>query len=279
MQLKTFITKTILFILITLPIGCATHSARPYISDKLLDKPGVDLSKVQTLSFPKVKETILTERLRFNTLKAKADIIITTPEIKGEFRCKGIVRFQKSGKIRVIGSKLATTVFDMLSDGDNFWFYLPKEKVVYTGKCDTVKKPDTNAYIFPDDIAALLEYDKLFEGRSAYMETWPAFWLVHVLHKRGGDPVPYCRLRVDRIDSTVTELTMFKPDSFIKAQASFHDYAEINGQSIPEAIQIHWPDTNTTLTLHLNNIIINEPLKPEIFQFKKRKKAEIIEIN
>ncbi|MBC8555651.1 MAG: DUF4292 domain-containing protein [Candidatus Brocadiales bacterium] len=279
MQLKTFITKTILFILILLPIGCATHSARPYIGDKLLDKPGVDLSKVQTLSFPKVKETILTERLRFNTLKAKADIIITTPEIKGEFRCKGIVRFQKSGKIRVIGSKLATTVFDMLSDGDNFWFYLPKERVVYTGKCDTVKKPDTSAYIFPDDIAALLEYDKLFDGRSSYMETWPAFWLVHVLDKRGEEPVPYSRLRVDRIDSTVTELTMFKPDSFIKAQASFHDYAEINGQSIPEAIQIHWPDTNTTLTLNLNNIIINEPLKPETFQFKKPKKAEIIEIN
>ncbi|MBC8554453.1 MAG: DUF4292 domain-containing protein [Candidatus Brocadiales bacterium] len=279
MQLKKFITKTVLFILLILPVGCATHSARPYIGDELLDKPVIDLSKVQTLSFTKVRESIRTEGLEFTTLKAKADIIITTPEIKGEFRCKGIVRFQKSGKIRVIGSKLATTVFDMLSDGDNFWFYLPKERVVYTGKCDTVKKPDTSAYIFPDDIAALLEYDKLFDGRSSYMETWPAFWLVHVLDKRGEEPVPYSRLRVDRIDSTVTELTMFKPDSFIKAQASFHDYAEINGQSIPEAIQIHWPDTNTTLTLNLNNIIINDPLKPEIFQFKKPKKAEIIEIN
>ena len=84
---------------------------------------------------------------------------------------------------------------------------------------------------------------------------------------------------MDRIDNTVTELTMFKPDSFIRAQASFHDYAEINGQSIPETVRIHWPDTNTTLTLNLNNIFINEPLKPEIFRFKKPKKAEIIEIN
>jgi len=279
MQFKTFITKTILLTLLFLPIGCATHRARPHIGDELLDKPGIDLSKVQTLSFTKVKETIRTERSRFTTLKAKADIIITSPEINGEFRCKGVVRFQKSGKIRVIGSKLARTVFDMLSDGVNYWFYLPKEKVVYTGKCDTVKKRDTSAYIFPDDIAALLEYDKLFEGRPAYMETWPTFWLVHVLDRKGDAVVPYSRLRVDRIDNTVTELTMFKPDSFIRAQASLHDYAEINGQSIPESIQIHWPDTNTTLTLNLNNIIINEPLKPEIFLFKKPKKAEIIEIN
>ena len=112
-----------------------------------------------------------------------------------------------------------------------------------------------------------------------YMETWPAFWLVHVLDRRSGAVVPYSRLRVDRIDNTVDELTMFKPDSFIRAQASFHDYAEINGQSIPESIQIHWPDTDTTLTLNLNNIIINEPLKSEIFLFKKPKKARIIEIN
>lgn len=279
MQFKSFITKTILFILLFLPVGCATHRARPYLGDKQLDKPNIDLSKVQSLSFPKVKETIRTERLRFTTLKARADIIITTPEINGEFKCKGVVRFQKPEKIRVIGSKLARTAFDMLSDGDDYWFYLPKEKVVYTGKCNTEKKADTSAYIFPDDIASLLEYDKFFEGRPAYMETWPSFWLVHVLDRRGDEVVPYGRLKVDRVDNTVNELTLFKPDSFVKAQASFSDYAEINGQSIPKTIQIHWPDTNTTLTLGLSNIVINETLKPEIFLFKKPERAEIIEIH
>lgn len=282
MQLKTFITfitLTVLFALLILPIGCATHSTRPYIGDKLLDEPGIDLSKVQTLSFTEVKEAIRTERSRFNTLKAKADIIITSPEIKGEFRCKGVVRFQKPKKLRVIGSKLARTAFDMLSDGEDYWFYLPKEKVVYTGKCDTAKKRDTSVYIFPDDIAALLEYDKLFEGRSAYMETLPAFWLVHILDRKGNEIVPYSKLKINRVDNRVTELTVFKPDSFIRAQASFRDYAEINDQSIPEAIQIHWPDTNTTITLNLNSIKTNEPLKPEIFLFKKPKKAEIIKTN
>ena len=275
MQLKTFITNTVLFVLLTIPIGCATHSTRPYIDDKL----GIDLSKVQTLSFAEVKETIRSERSGFNTLKAKADIIISSPEIKGEFRCKGVVRFQKPGKLRVIGSKLARTAFDMLSDGEDYWFYLPNEKVVYTGKCDSAKKRDSSVYISPDDIAALIEYDKLFEGRSAYMETLPAFWLVHVLDRKGDAVVPYSKLKVNRIDNTITELTMFKPDSSIKAQASFHDYAEINGLSIPEAMQIHWPDTDTSLILDLNNIVINEHLKPEIFQFKKPRKTDIIKIN
>ncbi len=276
MQLKSFTLNSILIIVLLIPVGCATQKTRPYIDNKLLDRQGIDLSKVQTLTFPQVKETIVSKSLNFTSLKAKAGIILTSPEINGEFRCKGVVRFQKPGKIRVIGSKLARTAFDMISDGENYWFYLPKEKVVYKGKCNVIRKTNTNAYIFPDDIATLLEYDRLFENRHSYMETWPTFWLVHILEQ---EFVPYGRLSVDRIDNTVTELTMFKPDSSVRVQATFHDYEEINGQSISKAIQIHWPDTNTTLTLNLNNIIINEPLKPEIFQFKKPKKAEIVETN
>ena len=278
MQFKSFILKSILIIVIAflIPVGCATHKTRPYIDDKLIDKQGIDLSKVQTFTLPQVKEIIVSESLGFTSLKAKAGIILTSPGINGEFRCKGVVRFQKPGKIRVIGSKLARTVFNMLSDGENYWFYLPKEKVVYKGKCNVIRKTNTNAYVFPDDIAALLEYDRLFEARHSYMETWPTFWLVHILEQ---EFVPYGRLSVDRIDNTVTELTMFKPDSSVRVQATFSDYAEINGQSIPKAIQINWPDTNTNLTLNLNNITINEPLNPEIFRFKKPKRAEIVEIN
>ena len=278
MQYKSFILKSILIIVIALliPVGCATQKTRPYIDDKLIDKQGIDLSKVQTFTLPQVKEIIVSESLGFTSLKAKASIILTSPGINGEFRCKGVVRFQKPGKIRVIGSKLARTVFNMLSDGENYWFYLPKEKVVYKGKCNVIRKTNTNAYVFPDDIAALLEYDRLFEARHSYMETWPTFWLVHILEQ---EFVPYGRLSVDRIDNTVTELTMFKPDSSVRVQATFSDYAEINGQSIPKAIQINWPDTNTNLTLNLNNITINEPLNPEIFRFKKPKRAEIVEIN
>jgi len=278
MQFKSFILKSILIIVIALliPVGCATQKTRPYIDDKLIDKQGIDLSKVQTFTLPQVKEIIVSESLGFTSLKAKASIILTSPGINGEFRCKGVVRFQKPGKIRVIGSKLARTVFNMLSDGKNYWFYLPKEKVVYKGKCNVIRKTNTNAYVFPDDIAALLEYDRLFEARHSYMETWPTFWLVHILEQ---EFVPYGRLSVDRIDNTVTELTMFKPDSSVRVQATFSDYAEINGQSIPKAIQINWPDTNTNLTLNLNNITINEPLNPEIFRFKKPKRAEIVEIN
>lgn len=165
-------------------------------------------------------------------------------------------------------------------------FIYLKRKVVYTGKCNMVRKTNTNkaelssrAYIFPDDIAALLDYDKLFDGRHAFMETWPAYWIIHIFEKSDEGFIPYSKLKVDRINNKVTELTIFRPDSFVRVQAFFSDYVETNGQKVPKTVQINWPETSSALSLYLSNLSINETLKPEIFQFKKPRRAEMININ
>jgi outer membrane lipoprotein-sorting protein len=274
MQFKSF--TFLIPLIILLSFGCATQKTRPYLGDKLLN---IDASKVQTLSFLQVKEDIVLRGQKLTSLKANAKITLISPEINKSFKCKGVLRFQKPKKIRVIGSKFANTVFDILSDGENYWFHLPKQKVVYTGKCDMTRKTNDKAYIFPDDIGTLLDYGKLFEGRSAFMETWPAFWFIHVLDQEGEEYLPYGRLKIDRVDNNVTELTLFKKDSSIKVQAFFGNYTKIDDQTIPEEVQINWPETDTTLILILNNLSINEPLKPQIFQFKKPRKADIIKIS
>ncbi|MHC4453306.1 MAG: LolA family protein [Planctomycetota bacterium] len=275
MQFKSF--TLLIPLIMLLSFGCATQ--KPYSGHKLLDKSNIDFSKIKTLSFLQVKENIILAGHKLTSLKANAKITIISPEINESFKCKGVLRFQKPKKIRVVGSKFASTVFDILSDGENYWFHLPRQKAVYTGKCDTPRKINGNAYIFPDDIGTLLDYDKLFEGRSAFMETWPTFWLIHVFRQEDEKFLPYGRLKIDRIDNEVTEFTLFKQDSSIKVQAFFTNYANIDGQTVPEEVQINWPETDTTLILILNNLSINETLKPQIFQFKKPKKADLIKIS
>ncbi|MFQ5963647.1 MAG: outer membrane lipoprotein carrier protein LolA [Candidatus Scalinduaceae bacterium] len=277
MQFKTFTLSV--FLITILSFGCATHKTKPLVRNELIHKSEIDISKIKDLSFLQVKENLVLEGRKLTTLKAKADITIITPERNGTFRCKGVLRFQRPNKIRIIGSKLAITAFDMVSDGESFWFHLPKQKVVYTGKSNMTRKTHNNAYMFPDDIAVLLDYDKLFEGKPAFMETWPTFWFIHVFDKEGGEFTPFSRLKVDRTDNTVTELTLFNTDSSIKAHAFFNDYTKIDSQIIPRFVQIDWPETNTTLSLNLNNLSINETLKQEIFQFKRPRKTDIIIIN
>lgn len=277
MQFKSF--TFLIPLIMLLSFGCATQKTRPYLADSLLNKSNIDVSKIKTLSFFQVKEDIVLRGQKLTTLKADAKITLISPEINKSFKCRGVLRFQKPKKIRVIGYKFASTVFDILSDGENYWFHLPKQKVVYTGKCDMIRKTNDNAYIFPDDIGTLLDYGKLFEGRSAFMETWPTFWFIHVLDQEDEEFLPYGRLKIDRVDNNVTELILFKKDSSIKVQAFFGNYTKIDDQTVPEEVQINWPETGTTLILILNNLSINEPLKPQIFQFKKPRKADIIKIS
>lgn len=279
--------KSILYLtplILSLSIGCASIKNR-FPTDNLfgkkepLSKPVVNLENAKDLSFLQVKESIISEGMKFKGLKAKVDITIESPEINGAFKCKGNLVLQKPDKIRVIGSKLARTVFDMISDGDNFWVYLPKDRTVYSGKCNTVRNPDNKVYIFPNDIAELLNYDKALEGKYAFMETWPAFWFVHVLDKKEEEFVPYSRLKIDRVESRVTELVLFNEESTIKAYATFDDYSIIDNHVIPKAVQINWPGTKTTIKIIFKDISLNDNLKPEIFQFKKPKNAEIVKLN
>ncbi len=274
--------KSYRVLLLIIPLffaSCATQKAHLPLDTKNDILPQIARDRLEILTFPQVKEHILSEERKVESLKSKVGITLTTPETNGPFTCKGIFVLQKPEKIRVIGSKLATTVFNMVSDGENFWFYLPKQKTVYTGRCNTKRVTHDNAYLYPDDIAVLLDHEKLFEGRSAYMETWPTFWLIHIFDKDGEVFTPYGRLKISRIDRRIEELTLFQSDSLIKVQAIFHDYITINDYTVPKEVEISWTGSDTTLNITFKDPSINEILKPKVFQFKKPRKAEIIQVN
>jgi len=86
-----------------LSFGCATQKTRPYLADSLLNKSNIDVSKIKTLSFFQVKEDIVLRGQKLTSLKADAKITLISPEINKSFKCRGVLRFQKPKKIRVIG--------------------------------------------------------------------------------------------------------------------------------------------------------------------------------
>lgn len=282
-ELKKYMNcKSYILLLLAISLffaGCATQKAHLPLDTQTARLSQIDRDEIKKLSFLQVKEHILSEERKITTLKSSVDITLTTPETNGPFSCKGVIVLQKPEKIRIIGFKLATTVFNMVSDGQNFWFYLPKQKSVYTGRSHVQRTADNNVYFSPDDIAVLLDHGKLFEGRSAFMETWPTFWLIHLFNRNGEGFIPFGRLKIDRIDSTITELTLFQPDSLIKVEAFFNDYVVIDDYPLPKEVEINWPGSETTLNITFKDPALNQILKPEVFQFKKPKKAEIIQVN
>ncbi|MGR3310375.1 MAG: LolA family protein [Candidatus Brocadiales bacterium] len=285
-----------LFAFLPFLIGCAGVRPVPPVAigpSWMLQRPS---GMVQNLSLEQIKDTLGSENTKFTTLKAKARITIDAPAINGPLFCNGYIRLQRPKKLRVIGTKLTSTVFDMLTDGERFWLYLPSEKKVYTGRCNSMRrlvKPDIT--ILPDDIAMLLDYnDALTTGtiltndvkRILILETWPGLWLIHLVDLSNETAALRANLYIDRVGVNVIRYDIFDINGNIRVQALFDDYTRFDDAAkktaqdfvpaIPQRIAIFWPDEDTKLTLSLTNIATNEQINPKVFQFSKPKKAEIV---
>ena len=252
----------------------------------MLQKPA---GRIQNLSLEQIKDTLGSDNTKFTTLKARAQITVDTPDINGPLFCEGYIRLQRPNKLRVIGTKLTLTVFDMLTAGETFWLYLPSEKKVYTGRCNSIHqlaKLDVN--ILPDDIAMLLDYnDALTPGtiltkdvnRIHSLETWPGLWLIHLIDSNNGTATLRANLYVDRVSVNVVRYDIFGTGGNIRVQALFDDYARFDNSAIPQRIAIFWPHEDTKLTLSLTDIATNEQIDPKVFQFSKPKTAEIVSLD
>ena len=281
-----------LFTFLPFLIGCAGVRPGPPVASDLtglswmLQRPSIS---VQNLSLEQIKDTLGSDNTKFTTLKAKVQITVDAPDIDSPLFCEGYIRLQRPNKLRVIGTKLTLTVFDMLTDGETFWLYLPSEKKVYTGRCNSIHqlaKLDVN--ILPDDIAMLLDYnDALTPGailtkdvnRIHSLETWPGLWLIHLIDLNNETATLHANLYIDRVDVNVIRYDIFDTGGNIRVQALFDDYARFDNSAIPQRIAIFWPHEDTKLTLSLTNIVANEQIDPKVFQFSKPKTAKIVSLD
>lgn len=241
---------------------------------------------VQNLSLEQIRDTLGSGDTKFSTLKAKAKMAVVAPAMDDPLSCDGYIRLQRPNRLRIIGTKLISTVFNILSDGETYWIYLPSEKRVYTGRCNSVDRlARLGVNIFPDDIAMLLNYgDALATGAiltkdvniTTVMETWPGLWLIHLVDLSNETPKLLANLYVDRVGVNVIRYDLFGDGGNIRVQALFDDYARFDDFPVPQKIAIFWPDEDTRLTLALTNIVTNEQIDPKVFQFSKPKRAEMV---
>jgi len=179
-----------------------------------------------------------------------------------------------------MGSKLATTVFDISSDGNKFWLYVPLENKVYTGACNTFHRIEAlGINIFPGDMASLFNYKEILEGEKPTLETWPAYWLIHMLEMDKEDVNLKGNLLVDRVNGEVFRCELFNADGSIRLQAVFTNYATYKECRIPQRIDVRWPAYDTTFSITFSNIVVNGELDPKVFTLAIPKGAQTITLD
>ncbi|MCF6158335.1 MAG: DUF4292 domain-containing protein [wastewater metagenome] len=268
---------------ILLGSGCATYRA-PAVQRSVWDDPSPILGNIQgevkSLSLQQIWQILLTRNSNLNSFRANADIVLDTPDIKGSLRCRGLIVYQKPENLRIIGSKFTATLFDILSTGDKFWLYIPMEKKLYTGSSDTFHRIETlGINIFPGDIATLFNYKETLIGEKLALETWPTYWLVHLLDMDTKFVNLKGNVSLDRINAEVFRYDLFNPDGSVRLQALFTDYGTYDGCRIPQEVHVRWPRYETTLTITFSEVAVNISLDPKVFTPTISKKVQTIHLH
>lgn len=263
--------------------GCATYKTA-VLKKPVWEDTSAILANIQgerqNLTVQQIRDILISTSSRLTGFRANIDLALTTPDAKVPVRCTGLILYQSPRSLRAIGAKFATTLFDMSSDGNRFWLYIPPENLAYTGESNTFHKIEVlGISIFPGDMASLFNYREILQGKQPTMETWPAYWLLHMLEVGNEDVNLKGNLLIDRVNAEVVRCELFNPDGSVRLEAVFTNYTTQNECRIPQKIDVRWPTYNTTLSITFSHITVNGVIDPKLFTLSIPEETQIITLN
>ncbi len=226
----------------------------------------------RAFTLEEVRHRVGIDSLKVNTLKAKVSVTVESPELESPLSCQGYLRLERPRRLRIICSKVFTTIFDIASDGREFWLYIPEEKRVYTGGSEQ-NLTYLGFNFSPNDVAGLLDFEETLSSKRLLFE--PEYGVLHVFYESG---LIHSDIYVDKRTLRVSHIESFNPDGRLRMRATLGKYQIIGGCSLPRRLDIHWLTGDTHLTLSLSNVIINEKLDPKVFKLSIPKGVETLRV-
>ncbi|MFQ5956262.1 MAG: outer membrane lipoprotein carrier protein LolA [Candidatus Brocadiales bacterium] len=227
----------------------------------------------KVLTVEEVRAGVTSNSKTISTLKAKAKITFMSRDLKDPLVCTGHIRLERPKRLRIICSKLFSTIFNVLSDGHEFWLHVPKEKRLYRG-LSTQDITYLGLKFSPNDFAGILEIEEVFKDtKVTSFEVHPEHWHIELTNPQ---ELTEHHLMVERHNLHVTRYDTFNPDGSLRMKALLDDYKDIDGSHVPQRIEVYWPRGDTKLILQLKDLSLNEELDPKIFRFTMPENVEII---
>ncbi|HHT9134998.1 MAG TPA: LolA family protein [Candidatus Avalokitesvara rifleensis] len=252
-----------LLIVATLLIGCAAVEYVPSGPPKVL-------------TVQEVRDGVTSNSKKISTLKAKAKITFMSSDLKDPLNCTGYIRLERPKRLRIICSKLFSTIFDVVSNGNEFWLYVPKEKKLYHGRSDQDIRY-LGLRFSPNEIAGILENGEVFRDSTVTsFEVHPEHWHIELTNPQ---ELTQHHLVVDRYNINLVRYETYNPDGTLRMKALFDDFEDVDGCHVPKRIEVYWPRGNTSLIIQLTDISLNEELNPDIFRFTEPENVEIIRLS
>lgn len=272
-------------ILLAATAGCAVRSQKRVPASLIPPTP-------QTASADDLIARLNTQSERIQTLTARVDFAPTAGSVYSgvikEYRdVKGFIIYKKPSMIRIIGQApvVRTSIFDMVSAGDEFRLSIPPKNKFIVGRNSDERPAKTplenmrpkhilDALLVPplnpaDDRCSFEEAEQ--ENRRYYVLT--------VLRPGPSQEFfPERKVWFDRSDLNVSRLDLFGPKGAMIETVNYSAYQDYAGVPFPSEIKILRPAEDYRLSISIEKATFNAEITPDKFELKKPANAELVEV-
>jgi hypothetical protein len=276
-------------------VGCLFRSHK-------IEQP-FNYSSIQTASQQQLVEYINAQSAAIHTLQATVDIDTTIGGVKKgkvtDFQqIRGYVLARRPAMLRMIGLMpvVRNTVFDMVSDGNEFKLWIPPKNRFVVGKNNAPihnpSQPLENVKpqaiydslllpgIDPDNEIAVLENDTEIPAEVKKNTIVRADYVIDVIVKVG----PRWRLSrkviFSRIDLLPHSQVLYDENGNVATQATYRGYKKDDlGVNYPWQIEISRPQEEYDITLSIVKLDINQALPDDKFVLAEPAGVQVVHLD
>jgi len=248
-------------------------------------------------------QTINSSADKLQTLNARVDIDASTGgEKKGKVtdyrQVSGYLLVRKPEMLRLIGlvPVVRNTLFDMASDGSKFQLSIPPLSKFYVGSNGVATKPSSQPLenlrpqqifdalllkkIDPQDELAVMEQNQeTVKDPKTHKNAIQPDYAVVVIRKDDKGYYLSRRIVFSRTDLLPHEQYIYNRNGQLATFARYENFGDHGGIMFPGSIEIQRPIEETAITLTVQKLTLNEPLKDDQFVLVQPPGSKLINLD
>ncbi len=208
--------------------------------------------------------------------------------IKEYHDVKGFILVEKPALIHILGLApvVRTTVFDMVSNGEEFRLSIPPKQKFIVGKT-SFHRAAKNALenLRPQHILQALCVPPINAEREKCIleeaeEGARRYYVVTVVEAQAaGDLVLHRKVWFDRADLELTRMQFYEAAGTYTEDVRYAAYQDFEGVHYPTHIEVARPAEDYRLTITIEKATFNQPIPPEKFELRKPEGAQLVDLS
>ncbi len=195
-------------------------------------------------------------------------------------RCSGMILAENHPDrgLHLKGYKrLIPTFFTLVSDGNDFWFHIPRDDVVYTGPAEFAWSRDDSLelYLNAGDLSRALFVEPVDVAGVFDVQDEDSVYVLTV-YARDARGLVERKLWIERKRFTVVYEVRFDEDGLAQLEIKRRKYADLEGRLYPSSLSLHDLVSGSSVFLDFNSITLDPKNVPEsAFQFQAPDGVEV----